>query len=638
MAVFGTCFSVFFPDSTGRVAQVCPWFPEQGSLNIDVWQKLGKELQDFYDTEGPLKVPIDAFSLWMLIRDSLDKGCDTEASNKECDLSEQVSALHLQETFPSSRTQRQPEKDSQVTRIPFAGSSSHATGVCPPQMRKNSAVNSLPLMSPLQTSLQHAATAGEDVSEFHAFPVMERDDGQGNRVRTHILFPFKSLKELKSACAQYGPTAPFTQAVLESMTTEALAPNDWKQIARACLSGGEFLLWKSEFGEFCQVTADLNRAQNIPITFDMLAGEGQYRETEHQINFPIAVYAQTSAAAKKAWNKLPTAGRQIEDLARIRQGPDELYQDFESRLLMVAGRLLRDSDASLQFVKHLAYENANSACQAALRPYRKKGNLSDYIRLCSDIGPSYTQGVAIAAVLQNKPVKDVLFQQHNKKRCFKCGQPGHFQNQCPRESSIIARTRKFFVAHIRAHTSLPGSLTQGNDLADLHTKIVAFSDMELAQQAHAKTSAKEIFVYNLLSNIKQEFHIIHKVRALLNVLMMPKVALLLVGCGILLLLQIMPKSNGRILVQVCGMTQILSSFGEEGMFVFFHRMLTMHVGYLNASFAWLNLRPPHHLCHHIAPTNVIILLFCACTFGLFPPPGAHHSPSLDLAMMLPCPI
>ena len=41
----------------------------------------------------------------------------------------------------------------------------------------------------------------------------------------------------------------------------------------------------------------------------------------------------------------------------------------------------------------------NSACQAALRPYRKKGGLADYIWICADIGPSYMQGLTIAAAL-----------------------------------------------------------------------------------------------------------------------------------------------------------------------------------------------------------------------------------------------
>lgn len=97
-------------------------------------------------------------------------------------------------------------------------------------------------------------------------------------------------------------------ALLESLARDALPPNDWKQLARACLSGGEYLLWNSDFAGFCQNTADLNHQQGIPITFEMLAGEGQYRDLQTQLNFNPAAYAQTNAAAQKAWRKIPMPG------------------------------------------------------------------------------------------------------------------------------------------------------------------------------------------------------------------------------------------------------------------------------------------------------------------------------------------
>ena len=61
------------------------------------------------------------------------------------------------------------------------------------------------------------------------------------------------------ACAQYGLTAPFTQAIIEALGNQNLPPNDWKQVAWSCLSGGYYLLWKSEFAEQCGITADINR-------------------------------------------------------------------------------------------------------------------------------------------------------------------------------------------------------------------------------------------------------------------------------------------------------------------------------------------------------------------------------------------
>lgn len=112
-------------------------------------------------------------------------------------------------------------------------------------------------------------------------------------------------------------------------------------------------------------------------------------------------------------------------LSKITQGPDELFQDFVSRLMTTTERQLEDSEAELLIVKQLAYESANSACQATIRPFRKKGNISNYIQLCSDIGPSYMQGLASAATSQKKKktVKDMLSQQR-KQQTFSRGEGG----------------------------------------------------------------------------------------------------------------------------------------------------------------------------------------------------------------------
>lgn len=297
-------------------------------------------------------------------------------------------------------------------------------------------------VSPLQASVTEAASRGEDVQGFQMFQVIEQRDAQGNTIWVRMPILFKQLKELKMACSLSGPTAHFTKGLLEDITIMNLTPGDWKLIARACLSKEHYLLWKAEFMEQCKATAERNWAQQSSITFDMLAGEGIYQETDQQLNFDLAVYAQVDMAAKMAWNRLPSTGTHTKDLSKIRQGPDELFQDFVSRLMETSSRLFGDTGDTLLLVKVLAYENANAVCQAALRPYREKGNISDYIRLCSNIGPSYTQGLAMDAALQEKTVKDILFQQRNQcprqgravgssGSCFVCGRMGHKVKQCP---------------------------------------------------------------------------------------------------------------------------------------------------------------------------------------------------------------
>lgn len=46
----------------------------------------------------------------------------------------------------------------------------------------------------------------------------------------------------------------------------------------------------------------------------MLQGEGVCRNTDEQLQFNPAVYAQVNAATRKAWRKLPSTGRKTEDL------------------------------------------------------------------------------------------------------------------------------------------------------------------------------------------------------------------------------------------------------------------------------------------------------------------------------------
>lgn len=54
------------------VDEICPWFPEEGTVILGTWLKIGDRIQDFYTAHGPRKVPVDMFNLWTLIRDALD--------------------------------------------------------------------------------------------------------------------------------------------------------------------------------------------------------------------------------------------------------------------------------------------------------------------------------------------------------------------------------------------------------------------------------------------------------------------------------------------------------------------------------------------------------------------------------------
>ena len=55
----------------------------------------------------------------------------------------------------------------------------------------------------------------------------------------------------------------------------------------------------------------------------MMVGEGDYQDINNQLNYLPGAYPQISAAALRAWKKLPNSDKKTEDLSKILQGPDE---------------------------------------------------------------------------------------------------------------------------------------------------------------------------------------------------------------------------------------------------------------------------------------------------------------------------
>ena len=241
---------------------------------------------------------------------------------------------------------------------------------------------------PLEKVVSQARGKGQNMSNTLAFPVVEVVDQQDTRGRHYQTLDFKLIKELKAAVVQYGPSAPFTQALLDTVVESHLTPLDWKTLSKATLSGGDFLLWDSEWRDASKKTAASNaQAGNSDWDSNMLLGEGPYEGQTNQIDFPVAVYAQIATAARRAWGRLPVKGEIGGSLASIRQSSDEPYQDFVDRLLISASRILGNPDTGSPFVMQLAYENANAICRAAIQPHKGQTDLAEYVCLCADIRP-----------------------------------------------------------------------------------------------------------------------------------------------------------------------------------------------------------------------------------------------------------
>lgn len=176
--------------------------------------------------------------------------------------------------------------------------------------------------------------------------MIQRQNNQGQQCRDYEPIPYKTLKELKLACAQYGATAPFTIATMETVASLALPPQDWKTMCKAVLTGGDYLLWLAEFYENCDRQARSDAARQFRITYEHLTGTGNFADIQQQLNFHPQAYDYIRWSATAAWKKLPRIGVRKEELSKIRQGPDEPFQDFVARLLTAAQRIIGEPDAA----------------------------------------------------------------------------------------------------------------------------------------------------------------------------------------------------------------------------------------------------------------------------------------------------
>lgn len=233
--------------------------------------------------------------------------------------------------------------------------------------------------SPPPTSTSEAtseapATDSEDDNE-NAQENESEDEEQPAPTTKHREFhklQFKNLKELNMAVKTYGPNAPYTLSVLETLSRGGqLLPSEWFCIVQAVLTHGQFLTWRADFLERCQSTAVINlrdpRSPSATWTFEKLAGQGKYTAEAKQRRFPSALLSQTTSAALGAWRALPITGAATTPLTKIIQGPQEDYSEFVSRLLEAAERTLGGEASNDRLVKQLAYKNANASCRAVLR-------------------------------------------------------------------------------------------------------------------------------------------------------------------------------------------------------------------------------------------------------------------------------
>jgi hypothetical protein len=96
------------------------------------------------------------------------------------------------------------------------------------------------------------------------------------------------------------------------------------------------------------------------------------------------------------------------------------FKEFVDRLLKTASKIFRDPQAG-NLLLHNCLMRMLMQLTTVIQPYKVKTDLSGYICLCSEIEPSYNQGLTMASALQGTTVQTMLSQCRGYKECFKYG-------------------------------------------------------------------------------------------------------------------------------------------------------------------------------------------------------------------------
>lgn len=430
------------------IVKVAPWFPEDGSLTLEDWKRLGKDMRRYLSSHKDETPPPQTFPLWVQVRDILLEKTDLEFFMEEAPSEKDEEGAPLNEGNPpkygTSKKDDPDDWDLDDEAGKYESEEYHPEEYNnpPPEVMISAPIkkHGKPIPKPrrclppvgFQGAIAQAKAKG-DMS--FTFPVVLYDDEEP----TWEPLPLKTLKELQLAVKSLGPSAPYTIQILEMIGTQWLTVYDWFQTAKATLSPGDFVLWRTEYEERAKEAVRSSFAKKgAKPTMSMLLGKEEYTQPAAQMRVGKPILELITQLAVGSWKAIPPPSAKTTVLAGIRQKQEEAYEEFIARLEEAIQRMLPPSEGTEMLLKQLAWENANTLCQDLIRPIRKTGSIQDYIRACIDATPVVVQGMAYAAAMKGQPLKSYIKQTYgggNKMSCFNCGQTDYTKKDCRKNNN-----------------------------------------------------------------------------------------------------------------------------------------------------------------------------------------------------------
>ena len=363
------------------VQKISPWFPEEGSLTLEDWKRVGKDMRKFHEENLSRNVPDSAFILWQQMRDLLTEKTDLEFLAEEapselsddqkvkpntgkkksyCSRKKGIKLEKSESEITDSENDDEWERTKGMAKCVIKGrkdrfskhtdSSEEESLIITPAARR-------PVPKPRRllppVGFDAAVAEAKRQGDFTLTCPVICEEGSEPQWEPLSL---KTLKELQSAVKTLGPTAPYTLQVLDAVASQWLTPYDWYQTAKATLAPGDFILWRTEYEERARkLVQERSSSRNgARPTVPMLLGQKDYARPAAQLNIPKAVLERINQIAISSWRSLPVPGAKSTVLSGIRQKHDESYESFVARLEEAVSRMLPPSEGTDILMKQLA--------------------------------------------------------------------------------------------------------------------------------------------------------------------------------------------------------------------------------------------------------------------------------------------